>query len=286
MSAPVVEVGIISVVKQDASRAIFLDVELAHHAHSTGDPVVARCRWCSPYGGQGFGDWWVPQVGMVVLCLLPGIGIDGSSGDIDEAYAFAVVPGGSRPPVDGLQDVLSATRRVSKTRDGESLDEHIRGEYAQTVESDRIAQINGDESRGVAGRFDDLVEGDAVITMRGTEERETVGAFQWLFRVVANFLGNAAIAIISQTTLTLTGTNALALTGSTTTLSAATSATLTSALVRLASAVVELGSGTLRRLVDERFIAAFNAHSHNGNFNPPVTPIVDTDVCTINTKAS
>lgn len=63
--------------------------------------------------------------------------------------------------------------------------------------------------------------------------------------------------------------------------------------VTVSAPAVELGSGTLRRLIDERIVHIINQHTHpyTDDGNPmvtgaPVTPIVLDDVATAQTKAA
>jgi phage baseplate assembly protein V len=45
------------------------------------------------------------------------------------------------------------------------------------------------------------------------------------------------------------------------------------------------GTSGLRKLIDERLVALFNAHTHAANGSPPATQIVAANVTTANTKA-
>lgn len=71
------------------------------------------------------------------------------------------------------------------------------------------------------------------------------------------------------------------------TVNASTSCTITSPRVILTSASVELGDGTLRKLIDERLIATYNAHTHaNWGSSPPNLQMSEANHCTSDTEAS
>jgi len=279
------EARVIDVV-HDATRATYLEVELVHHGGA--DPVIAWCRWCAPYAGSGYGDWFVPSIGDIVLCAFPGLAVEGGmGGDIDDGYAWAVIPGESRPPVPGLAGALSDTRRVSRGRQGEAFDRHVRGDEDVKIDGARTERVGQNDSH----------------TVKGNESRETMGELEWLARDVARLIGDALVEIRSAATLKLAGENKVevesdeeiaaaaplvTVEATEFELSASASAQLESALVKLVSAVVELGQGTMRRLVDERLIEKYNTHQHAGAFTPPNAPSLITadDVCTTDTRAS
>lgn len=60
--------------------------------------------------------------------------------------------------------------------------------------------------------------------------------------------------------------------------------------VVVTSPIVELADGTLRKLIDERLVDKFNAHTHptagTGAPSAPTAPLVLADVATAKTKAS
>ena len=60
--------------------------------------------------------------------------------------------------------------------------------------------------------------------------------------------------------------------------------------VTITAPAVELAGGTLRKLIDERVVEAFNAHTHPtaalGSPSTPTTPLVLANVATEKTKAS
>jgi phage gp45-like len=62
------------------------------------------------------------------------------------------------------------------------------------------------------------------------------------------------------------------------------------AKVTINAPAVELAGGTLKKLIDERLVDAFNSHTHPtaalGSPSPPTTPLVLANVATEKTKAS
>lgn len=93
------------------------------------------------------------------------------------------------------------------------------------------------------------------------EQRETSGALKWFLRSAASLLCDAVMR--------LTGTQIL-----------------------IVSADVQIGSGTLRKLMDERLIATFNAHTHSGvqtgggSTGAPNQTLSTANHATTNTQAS
>lgn len=217
MQDVLLDVAEIAEVIQKADCAVFLEVKLRHYHDVDGEPLEARARLCVPYHGDGFGDWWIPDVGSEVMCFFPGLGLDGmAGGDLDEGFAFALPGTRPRPPAEtGLGGDLSTMRRVYKGRSGEAVDRHV--------------------------------QGDVDVKVDGAESHETVGVFTWLLR--------AAAKLASDATLQLFG------------------------------AAVEIGAGAaVQRLVDERFVALFNSHTHNSGSPPDQTMVVGSHTTTV-TKA-
>jgi phage gp45-like len=77
--------------------------------------------------------------------------------------------------------------------------------------------------------------------------------------------------------------------GKVVTVQCATMTVTASTKVTLAAPAVELSDGTLRQLIDERLVTAFNAHTHptagTGPPSAPTTPLVLANVATTKTKA-
>ena len=149
------------------TTAIFFEVKLRHYVDEAGDRVVGRVRWISPYHGAGFGEWWIPDVGLDVLCFFPGVAPHGEVNDLDEGFAFGVVSTKTEPPVEGLVADLSATRRVEKGKSGVDLDQHLQGALDRKVD--------------------------------GAETAENVGIVSRTFRAAASWLGDQLMRFHSET---------------------------------------------------------------------------------------
>lgn len=104
--------------------------------------------------------------------------------------------------------------------------------------------------------------------------------------------GNKLVAVvendveITSKTATITASETAAVTSPEVTVQAATSCTIVSPRVVLNSDSVELGVGTLRKLIDERLIATYNAHTHTLFGNTPDLKLSEADHCTVDAQAS
>jgi len=183
ISGIAVALGDITEVYYKPTIGIFLDVDLVHYHEEdgteTGSPLKATVRWCPPYAGADFGDWHLPDVGMMVLCIFPGVTQDGLAGDdLDNGYAHAYVSSSEELPVaEGIagqikqtpeaNPPLSATRKVYKGKLGVAHDRHYQGDQdtlidgneTTTIEGDRVEEIKGDLSRYIRGAWGQFTEG-------------------------------------------------------------------------------------------------------------------------------
>lgn len=222
-----IDIGVVTEVLQ-RDQAVFLDVELRHHDRT------ALVRWCPPYHGEGFGAWWVPGVGADVVCMFPGLSIDGRDEDLDEGYAVAVVSSMPEPPVAGLQGPLGLLRRVFKGRAGEAQDDHYQGTHD--------LQVDGAQVR--------LFLATRATQVNGAEARTNQSTLSWVIQQASTWL--------SQTTASFTGAVLLRL--------------LSNAKVQIDAPIVELGlSGAVKRIVHEDLVPLFNAHTHSNVENGPGT---------------
>lgn len=284
----------------DFTDAIYVEVELRHYTHEDGTPLTALVRWTSPYQGTVFGDWFVPDVGMDILCAFPGVGYDGSpGGDLDDGYSLGFISSSLEPPIlTGLSGPLSATRRIYKGKSGVDHDQHFQGDLDEQIDGNRVGLVKGNEGLTVEGNEARIIQGDSVQTITGTEDAENVGVVTRIFRAAVDFLGDVAVKLKSSATLTLEGVTKIKLVSGTDididaptiTLKATSGGVevvLDAPTVKAIGTLVELGAGAGgQRLMDERMIALFNAHKHSGGGNPPTTTLVLGTHTTTATKAT
>lgn len=294
----------------DHTDAIYVEVELRHYTHEDGRPLTALVRWTSPFQGTDFGDWFVPDVGMDILCAFPGVAHDGSpGGDLDEGYSLGFISSSLEPPVlTGLAGDLSATRRVYKGKLGVDHDRHLQGDLDEQVDGNLEALVKGNETRTIEGNEAHTVEGDATravdgnldLTITGTEDSENVGVVTRLFRAAVDFLADVAFKIKSSTTLTLEGVTKIKLVSGTSadidaptiTLKATSGGievVLDAPTIKAIGTLVELGAGAGGlKLMTEAMIAAYNLHWHPGSGSSlgPADPLVVGTHTTTATRAT
>lgn len=212
-------VGEVLAIHQRDDRAIFLDVGLRHFRQENGTPeakpLEARVRWAPAYHGAGFGDWHVPDLGSDVLCLFPVASPDGEIGDeLGSGIAAFCWSNKIEPPiVQGLNGVLSSSRRVYKGRPDEAEDHHVQGDRDHQVDGNEATRVLGDETRTIVGDATHQFEADRTVqvdgaesfTVTGAEVRESKSTFDWSFRGITNFICDLAFLVKSLTTLTLHG---------------------------------------------------------------------------------
>jgi hypothetical protein len=224
--------------------------------------------------GAGYGDWHIPDVGMLVLCIFPGVTQDGVAGDdLDSGYAMAYVSTSEEPPVDGLVDALSVDRNVYKGKVAVAHDVHLQGDLDQQIDGDETTLLKGSEER--------VVEGSVDVEVQGREDRSTGGIFAQVWQSIASLIGDLAVQLRSKTILSLVGDQEIQLdsalidiNGGVVTVDATGAITVTggaaitingTTLVDLVSAQVKASNGgAVQSLCNETFLATFNAHKHVG----------------------
>lgn len=264
-----IDVGQIVEVLLEADRAIFLRVQLRHHG------VEALARWQPLYHGPGFGSWWVPEVGLDVLCAFPGLGPDGRADDIDEGYAFGVLSTTVEPPVNGLVAGLSATRRVFKGRPGEAQDDHLQGAHditidgpqAQRLKSTRNTVVDGAETRHFKQTRNLTVDGPETERFKATRSLTVDGAETRHFKATRTLTvdGDETRSYKADLTIDVDGDMGIDVDGDGTWTLHGTSSLLGDVEIRIAAPLVKLGAtDAVKKIVHETFVALFNDHRHSG----------------------
>lgn len=232
------------------SDGVFVEVALREHVEEDGDDLTARCTLGVGFHGAGYGGtWWVPDVGVDVICLFPGLSHDmhESGGNLDTGVVVGVIPTIQEPIPSGQQGALSASRTVWKGKAGAARDQHVQGDDDRAVDGDENVVVGGDADRQVSGDQTEDVGGTLTRTVGADEDQTVTGA---LTRVLGSLDSTIQGLETRQTTGALTWT----LLGA---------ATLTVAgILTLAAATIQLGTETLRRLIHEEFKTLFDSHTH------------------------
>lgn len=277
------DVGKIVEVVQEP-EAVFLDLELRNFSRSDGEPFQALVRWMPLYHGPGFGDWYLPDVGQDVLCLFPGVGPDGRQDDLDDGVAIGVVSSTSSPPVDGLQGPLSASRRVYKGKSGVAYDEHLQGDLDRRVEgAETTIQVGNVTRSHLADRTQDI-QGNESLTVVGTRTEDTTGNVTRSAGAddTLTVQGDRFVHIFGNRDTQVDGNSTGTSTGTISHVFQALRQMLGSAEQHITATILRLGTtSAVNKLVDERFIALFNTHTHPGVGAPNQQAAVGTHTTTI-----
>lgn len=285
MSAIQVAIGRVKKADRD-DRGVRLEVDLVHHQRK-GEALQAICRLVSPFHGEGYGDWSIPDVGIDLLCFFPGVSPDGTIGDdLDAGYALGALATDKELPPEGLQGDFATDRRVSKGRPGTALDTHIQGDRNAQVDGDETLDVDGDQMRTVEGNQDTMVGGDQDLQVSG-DVSEIIGSLTQqivgILKVAAaegdyDFTGPVALDIIGNVVANVLGT---------TTLTLGQIVTITAGLtLNISALTIGIGPGTQNFLLNSLARAVFNSHSHSGGGSGPPTTEMGLDTQTANLRAS